>query len=136
MPAEELTSSSVSLAAYLLGATAIVLASVHADAAMVVIALFANLGALLLLWSAVISASRAARSWLAPLPAGRGAVIRAFLLPASAVIVAAGAMGALLLLVFNVSYGTAAQLGACTALIGCLTVGGVLVWNFRPRRTP
>jgi hypothetical protein len=107
-----------------------------ADAAMVVIALFANLGALLLLWSAVISASRAARSWLAPLPAGRGAVIRAFLLPASAVIVAAGAMGALLLLVFNVSYGTAAQLGACTALIGCLTVGGVLVWNFRPRRTP
>jgi hypothetical protein len=107
-----------------------------ADAAMVVIALFGTMGALLLFWSAVISASRAARSWLAPLPARRGVVIRAFLLPACAVIVAAGAMEAVLLLAFNVSYRTSALLSACTAVIGCLTAGGALVWNLRQRRTP
>ena len=107
-----------------------------ADAAMVVIAMFGTMGALLLLWSAVIFASRAARSWLAPLPVPRGAVIRAFLLPACAVIVAAGAVEALLLLVFNVSYRTSAQLGACTALIGCLTVGAALVWILGHGRTP
>jgi hypothetical protein len=59
-----------------------------ADAAMVAIALFGTMGALLLLCSAVIAASRAARSWLAPLPARRGVVIGAFLLPVCAVIVA------------------------------------------------
>lgn len=107
-----------------------------ADAAMVVIALFVTMGALLLLWSAVISASRAARSWLAPLPARRSVVIRAFLLPACAVIVAAGAFEALLLLVFNASYRTSALLGACTAVIGCLTVGVALVWNLRRMRAP
>jgi hypothetical protein len=107
-----------------------------ADAAMVVIALFATFGALLLFWSAVISASRSARSWLAPLPARRGVVIRAFLLPACAVIVAAGAIEAMLLLVFNVSYRTSALLSTCTAAIGCLAVGGALAWNLRQRRTP
>ena len=107
-----------------------------ADAAMVAIALAGTLGALVLLWSAVIFASRAARGWLAPLPARRGVVIRAFLLPACAVIVAAGATEALLLLVFDVSYRTSALLGACTAAIGCLTVGAALVWNLRPRRAP
>ena len=107
-----------------------------ADAAMVAIALFGTVCALLLVCSAVISASRAARSWLAPLPARRGVVIRAFLLPACAVIVAAGAIEALLLLVFNVSYRTSALSSACTAVIGCLTVGGALVWNLRQRRAP
>jgi hypothetical protein len=107
-----------------------------ADAAMVVIAMFVTMGALLLLWSAVTSASRAARSWLAPLPARPDVVIRAFLLPACAVIVAAGATEALLLLVFNVSYRASALLGACTAAIGCLTVSGALVWNLRQRRAP
>lgn len=107
-----------------------------ADAAMVAIALFGTVCALLLVCSAVMSASRLARRWLAPLPAPRGVVIRAFLLPACAVIVAAGAVEALLLLVFNVSYRTSALLSACTAVIGCLTVGGALVWNLRQRRTP
>ena len=107
-----------------------------ADVAMVVIAMFVTMGALLLLWSAVTSASRAARSWLAPLPARPDVVIRAFLLPACAVIVAASAIEALLLLVFNVPYRTSAQVGACTAVIGCLTVGGALVWNLRDRRAP
>jgi hypothetical protein len=107
-----------------------------ADAAMVVIAMFGTLGALLLLWSAAILASRAARSWLAPLPARPGAVIRAFLLPVCAVIVAASAIEALLLLVFSVSYRTSALLSACTAAIGCLTVGGAVVWNLRRRRAP
>jgi hypothetical protein len=107
-----------------------------ADAAMVAIALFGTVCALLLVCSAVISASRLARRWLAPLPTRRGVVIRAFLLPACAVIVAAGAIEALLLLVFNVSYRTSALLSAGTTAIGCLTVGGALVWNLRQRRTP
>jgi hypothetical protein len=107
-----------------------------ADAAMVAIAMFGTLGALLLLWSAVILASRAARAWLAPLPVRRGDVIRALLLPACAVMAAAGAVEALLLLVFNVSYRTSALLGACTAVIGCLTAAGALAWNLRQSRAP
>jgi hypothetical protein len=100
-----------------------------ADAAMVAIALFANFGALLLVCSAVISASGLARRWLAPVPVRSGDLIRAFLLPACGVIVAASAIEALLLLLFNVSYGTSAEVGACTAVVGCLTASAGLVWN-------
>jgi hypothetical protein len=100
-----------------------------ADAAMVAIALFATIGALSLVCSAVISASRLARRWLAPLPTRPGDVIRAFLLPACAVIVSAGAIEALLLLVFNVSYVTSAEVGAGTAVVGCLTASTGLIWN-------
>ena len=100
-----------------------------ADAAMAAIALFGTMGALLLVCSAVISASRLARRWLAPLPMRSGEVIRAFLLPTCGVIVAAGVIEALLLLLFNVSYGTSAELGACTAVVGCLTASAGLVWN-------
>jgi hypothetical protein len=100
-----------------------------ADAAMVAIALFANFGALLLVCSAVISASGLARRWLAPVPVRSSDLIRAFLLPACGVIAAASAIEALLLLPFNVSYGTSAEVGACTAVVGCLTAGAGLVWN-------
>jgi hypothetical protein len=101
-----------------------------ADAAMVAIALFGTVGALLLVCSAVISASRSARRWLAPLPVGSGDVIRAFLLPTCAVIVAAAVIEALLLLLFNVSYATSAEIGACTAVVGCLTASAGLIWNW------
>jgi hypothetical protein len=102
-----------------------------ADAAMVAIALFATIGALLLVCSALISASRLARRWLAPLPVRSGEVIRAFLLPACAVIVAASVIEALLLLLFNVSYRSSAGVGACTAGLGCVTVSGGLIWNWK-----
>ncbi|HTB88270.1 MAG TPA: hypothetical protein VK743_09975 [Steroidobacteraceae bacterium] len=105
-----------------------------ADAAMVAIALFGTFGALLLVCSAVISASRSARRWLAPLPMRSGDVIRAFLFPTCAVIVAAGVIEALLLSLFNVSYDTSAEVGACTALVGCLTSGAGLIWNAGTRR--
>ena len=71
-----------------------------------------GLGVLLLVWLGVISASRLARRWLAPLPVRSGEVIRAFLLPVCAVIVAASAIEALLLLVLNASYRSAAEVGA------------------------
>jgi hypothetical protein len=100
-----------------------------ADAAMVAIALFATIGALLLVCSAVISASRLARRWLAPLPTRSGDVIRAFLLPACAVIVCAGVVEVLLLLVFGVSYVTSAEVGAGTAAVGCLTASTGLIWS-------
>jgi hypothetical protein len=105
-----------------------------ADTAMVVIALFAVVGALLLLWSAAISVSRLAARWLAPLPVRASAVVRAFLLPAYAFIAGASATEALLLVVFDVSYRGAVTVGASTAVIGCLLFGGALLWNVRPRR--
>jgi hypothetical protein len=107
-----------------------------ADAAMVAIALFGTVGALLLVCSGVISAGRAARRWLAPLPTRSGDVIRAFLLPACAVIVAAGAIEALLLLLFNVSYVRSAEVGACTAVMGCLTASTGLIWNASLGKAP
>jgi hypothetical protein len=101
-----------------------------ADAAMVAIGIFAMIGGLLLVWSGVISASRFARRWLAPLPVRSAEVIRTFLLPACAVIVAASAMEALLLSVLNVSYRVSAEVGAWTAGLGCATVSGALIWNW------
>jgi hypothetical protein len=102
-----------------------------ADAAMVAIALFGIVCALLLVCSAVMSASRLARRWLAPMPVRSGDLIRAFLLPACAVVVAASAIEALLLLVFDVSYRTSTEVGVCTAFLGCLTLSGGLIWNAR-----
>jgi hypothetical protein len=72
-----------------------------ADTAMIVIALFGILFAMALLVTAVISVSRAARRWLAPLPVRDAAVIRAILIPAWGVIAAAGAVGGLLLLLLR-----------------------------------
>jgi hypothetical protein len=101
-----------------------------ADTAMVAIALFGVIGALLLVCSAVMSASRLARRWLAPLPVRSGDVIRAILRPICSVIVAASAIEALLLLLFNVSYRTAAEVAAWTAVLGCATSSGGLIWNW------
>ncbi len=104
-----------------------------ADSAMIAIALFGIVGALLLLLSGVISASRAARRWLAPLPVRSGEALRAFLLPACATIAAAGLVEAFLLAAANVGYRTAAQAGAYTAAAGCLIVSAALIWNARRR---
>ena len=106
-----------------------------ADTAMVVMALFAVAGALLLLWSAAFSVSRLAARWLAPLPVRAGAAVRSILLPAYALIVGASAMEALLLMVFDMSYRNSIMVGAGTAAIGCLVFGGALLWHVRrPRR--
>jgi hypothetical protein len=104
-----------------------------ADTAMIVIALFASTGALLLACSAGLSVSRLAMRWLAPLPVRSRAVIRAFLLPSCAFILAAGAMTALLLIAFNVSFRSSIMVGASSALIGCLLFGAALSWNARAR---
>jgi hypothetical protein len=102
-----------------------------ADTAMVVIGMSGIIGVLLLVWLGVMSAGRLARRWLAPLPVRSGEVIRAFLLPVCAVIVAASAIEALLLLVLNASYRSAAEVGAWTAVVGCVTVSGGLIWTCR-----
>jgi hypothetical protein len=103
-----------------------------ADTAMVVIALFAVAGALLLSWSAALSVSRVAMRWLAPLPVRAGAIIHAFLLPSCAFIVGSSAMAALLLAAFNVSLRSAVEVGAGAALLGCLLFAAALLWNVRP----
>jgi hypothetical protein len=102
-----------------------------ADTAMVEVGICGIIGVLLLVWLGVMSASRLARRWLAPLPVRSGEVIRAFLLPVCAVIFAASAIEALLLLVLNVPYRTTAEVGAWTAVVGCVTASGGLIWNFR-----
>jgi hypothetical protein len=107
-----------------------------ADDAMIVIALFGLFGSMSLLWSAVMAVGRAAQRWLAPLPVDAAAVFRAFLLPAWGVTAGSSAIVTLLLLVVNVSYRVSAEIGAGTAVIGCLSIGGVLLWNARPRRMP
>jgi hypothetical protein len=64
------------------------------------------------------------------------AVIRAFLLPVWGAIVAAAAIGALLLFVFNLSWRISAAVGVMAGVIGCATTGAALLWNTRPRRMP
>jgi hypothetical protein len=109
-----------------------------ADAAMVVIAIFGVFGALMLVWSGVMSVSRLAGRWLAPLPLRSGDVLRAILRPACAVIAVAGAIEAVLLLAANASYRTAAEVAACTAVLGCATLSGGLIWSWsrHERRNP
>lgn len=101
-----------------------------ADSALVVIAIFGIFGALLLVWSGGILVSRLARRWLAPLPVRLAEAIRAFLLPACAVIVAASTIEALLLLAANVSHRAAAEVGAWTAVLACVSLSGGLIWNW------
>jgi hypothetical protein len=67
-----------------------------ADAALVVVGLFAALGALLLLLSAVVSAGAKARRWTAPLPVRLFALLRFFLAPT--LFAVAGLIGASYLL--------------------------------------
>jgi hypothetical protein len=105
-----------------------------ADEALIVIALFGLLGAMTLLCSGAVALGRAARHWLAPLPLRATAVFRALLLPAWGVIAGSCAIVTLLLLIVNVSYRVAAEFGASAAVVGCLCIGGVLLWNTRPRR--
>jgi hypothetical protein len=105
-----------------------------ADSAMVVIGLFGTISGLLLVCSGVIAASSWARRWLAPLPVRPGEVIRAFLLPACAVIVASGAIEALLLAALDVSYRTSAAVSAATVVLGCASLSGGLIWNWNPSR--
>ena len=105
-----------------------------ADDAMIVIALFGLMGAMSLLARASMRAGRAARRWLAPLPLRAAAVLRAFLLPAWGVAAGSCAIVTLLLLVVNVSYRIAAEIGAGAAVVACLCIGGVLLWNVRPWR--
>jgi hypothetical protein len=107
-----------------------------ADTAMIVIGVFGVLFAMSLLWSAVLSVSCAARRWLAPLPVRATAVIGVHLLPVWGAIMAAAAIGALLLSVFNLSYRVSAIVGVVAAVIGCATTGVVLLWNTRPRFMP
>jgi hypothetical protein len=103
---------------------------------MIAMGLFGVLLAMVLLSGAVISVSRNARRWLAPVPVRRAAIIRAILLPAWGVIAAASVTGALLLLVFDVSYRLSAAVAAIAAVTDCAAIAIALLWNLRPRRGP
>jgi hypothetical protein len=107
-----------------------------ADDAMIAIALFGVLFAMTLLTGAVISVSRAAQRWLAPVPVRQAAIIRTFLLPAWSVMAVAAVLTALLLLVFNISYRVSAMVAALAAVMGCTAIAIALWWNTRPKRAP
>lgn len=100
-----------------------------ADAAMVVIAVCGIFGALVLVWFGVISAGHSMRRWLAPLPVRWNEVTRAILLPTCALVGVAGALEAVLLLAANLSYRTAVEVGACMAVLGCLTLSASFIWT-------
>ena len=103
---------------------------------MIALGLFAVLLAMALLSGAVNSVSRDAQRWLAPAPVRRVALIRALLLPAWGVIAAACVIGALLLLVLDVSYRLSAAVAAIAAVTDCAAIAMALLWNLRPRHGP
>lgn len=105
-----------------------------ADEAMIVIALFGVMFVLSLLFSSAVAVGRAAERWLAPVPVRRGPVTRALAAPACGAAIAASVAGALLLLVFNVSYRMSAAVGAAAAVVGCLCIIAALAWSRRSRR--
>lgn len=98
-----------------------------ADKAMVVLGLSCIVGAMSLLCLAVISTSRAARRWWAPLPMRERVAMRAMLLRPCAVIVAGGVLESLLLPLLDVSMSHAVEAGAATIAIGCISVGVALL---------
>lgn len=98
-----------------------------ADAAMLVIAMFAVLGAASLLVAATISVSRASCRWLQPLPIRVAALARALLVRPLAVILGAASVAAWLFWVMGVAAGQSVMRGALLMMLGsCVAVGGSL----------
>jgi hypothetical protein len=100
----------------------------RADDAMLVMGLFVIVGALLLLVPGAVSISFQARRWMAPLPVGIAAVMRALLVPAFAVVLGASGAEGLILATMGTSYRTSLAIAASSASIaGVIILGGVLL---------
>jgi hypothetical protein len=98
-----------------------------ADTAMLIIAMFAVLGAMLLLVAATISVSKASCRWLQPLPIKVAVLARSLLIQPLAVIVGGTSVGAWLFWVMGVGVGQSAIRGALLMLLSsCFAVGGSL----------
>jgi len=98
-----------------------------ADAAMLVIALFAVLGAVTLLVAATISVSGASCRWLQPSPLKVAVLARALLVRPLAVILGAAPVAAWLFWVMGVAAGQSVMRGALLMMLGsCVAAGGSL----------
>jgi hypothetical protein len=98
-----------------------------ADTAMLVIAAFATLGAILLLVAATISVSSACSRWLQPLPLNRAILARSLLIRPLAVIFGATSVAAWLWWVMGVAPGRAAARGAVLMMLSSvIAVAGSL----------
>jgi hypothetical protein len=98
-----------------------------ADTAMLVIAMFAVLGAANLLVVATISVSRASCRWLRPMPIRVAVLARALLVRPLAGILGAASVAAWLFWVMGVAAGQSVMRGALLMALGsCVAVGGSL----------
>jgi hypothetical protein len=95
-----------------------------ADTAMLVMALFIVLGALLLLVVATISVSKASCRWLQPLPLGAAALARALLLRPLAVILGAAAVAAWLFWVIGVPVSQSIMRGVLLLIVSSVIAAG------------
>jgi hypothetical protein len=103
-----------------------------ADSAMIVIAIFAVSGALVLLLSSTISVSRTGCRWLLPLPLRSALLARSLLLRPLALIVLATSADAWLLWVGGARIAQSVTVGAMTLIASSLVaVGGSLVAIYR-----
>jgi hypothetical protein len=92
-----------------------------ADAAMLVIAVFAVLGAVVLLVAATISVSKASSRWLQPLPLRVAVLVRNLLIRPLAVIFGATTVAAWLFWVMGVAPGRAVTRGVLLMLLSSVT---------------
>jgi hypothetical protein len=99
-----------------------------ADTAMLDIAMFAVLGAVLLLVAATISVSKASCRWLQPLPLRVAVLARTILIRPLAVILGATSVAAWLFWVMGVAAGQSVIRGALLMILSsCVAMGGSLV---------
>jgi hypothetical protein len=106
-----------------------------ADYAMVIIAIFAVSGALVLLLSSTVSVSREGCRWLLPLPLTSASFARALLFRSLAVIVFATSIDAWLLWVAGARIAQSVTVGIITLIVSWLVaVGGCLLGIYRVRK--
>jgi hypothetical protein len=106
-----------------------------ADSAMIVIAIFAVSGALVLLLSSTISVSRTGCRWLLPLPLRSALLARSLLFRPVAVIVLATSTDTWLIWVGGARIAQSVIVGAITLIVSSLAaVGGSLVAIYRVRK--
>ncbi len=104
-----------------------------ADAAMVVIGLFAATGALALLIPSVLAVSTAARRWLAPLPLSFRTLLHALSGRAVAAVAGISAFAGFLLTLMDVSTGRSARLAVSAGLMSAAAIVMGIAWRLRAK---
>jgi hypothetical protein len=107
-----------------------------ADAAMLVMGLFAVIGALVLLGTSVIAVSAKATRWLQPLPLGSGLIARRILIRALALMLCATSIESWLLWVLGAPVARCIMMGVLTLVAtSVFAIGGSILTIFRKDRS-